>query len=102
MEVTLLGTGTSQGVPVIGCSCAVCTSADPRDQRLRTAALVRFEGKAIAMDCGPDFRQQMLRAGVQSLDAILMTHEHNDHIIGMDDVRPFNFRNKTDMPVYCT
>ncbi|HQU58028.1 MAG TPA: MBL fold metallo-hydrolase [Saprospiraceae bacterium] len=89
-------------MPVIGCSCAVCTSADPRDQRLRTAALVRFEGKAIAMDCGPDFRQQMLRAGVQSLDAILMTHEHNDHIIGMDDVRPFNFRNKTDMPVYCT
>jgi phosphoribosyl 1,2-cyclic phosphate phosphodiesterase len=102
LEVTLLGTGTSQGVPVIGCPCPVCHSADPRDQRLRTAALLRFGQQAIAIDCGPDFRQQMLRSKVQSLDAILFTHEHNDHIIGLDDVRPFNFQRRADMPVYCT
>lgn len=98
----MLGTGTSQGVPVIGCDCEVCTSTDPRDQRLRTAALVRFAGRAIAIDCGPDFRQQMLCAGVKSLDAVLLTHEHNDHIIGLDDLRPFNFRAWAEMPVYCT
>ncbi len=89
-------------MPVIGCPCEVCTSADPRDQRLRTAALVRFGGRAIAIDCGPDFRQQMLRAGLQSLDAVLITHEHNDHVIGMDDLRPFNFRARAEMPVFCT
>ncbi len=102
MTVTLLGTGTSQGVPVIGCDCIVCRSGDPRDKRLRTAALLQAGGRNIAIDCGPDFRQQMLRVGVHTLDAILLTHEHNDHIIGMDDVRPFNFMNWTDMPVYAT
>ncbi|MCB0558001.1 MAG: MBL fold metallo-hydrolase [Lewinellaceae bacterium] len=102
MEITLTGTGTSQGVPVIGCDCGVCTSADERDKRLRTAALIRYGDKRIAIDCGPDFRQQMLRSHTRNLDAILLTHEHNDHIIGMDDVRPFNFQNWTDMPVYCT
>lgn len=101
-KVTLLGTGTSQGVPVIGCDCPVCTSTDPRDKRLRTAALLSIGGKQIAIDCGPDFRAQMLSAGLRQLDAILITHQHNDHIIGLDDVRPFNFRNGTDMPVYCT
>lgn len=84
----------------MGCDCAVCRSSDPRDQRLRTAALLRFADQVIAIDCGPDFRQQMLRAKVQKLDAILITHEHNDHIIGLDDVRPFNFRQDMDMPVF--
>jgi len=102
VTVTLLGTGTSQGVPVIGCDCAVCRSDDQRDKRLRTAALLEVAGRRVAIDCGPDFRQQMLRAQVHSLDAILLTHEHNDHIIGMDDVRPFNFMHWTDMPVYAS
>ena len=102
MTVTILGTGTSQGVPVIGCDCLVCRSDDPRDKRLRTAALLQAGGQHIAIDCGPDFRQQILRTGIHSLDAILLTHEHNDHIIGLDDVRPFNFMNWSDMPVYAT
>ena len=89
-------------MPVIGCECEVCTSTDERDKRLRTAALLRYGDKRIAIDCGPDFRQQMLRSQTRRLDAILLTHEHNDHIIGLDDVRPFNFQNRTDMPVYCT
>jgi phosphoribosyl 1,2-cyclic phosphate phosphodiesterase len=95
-----LGTGTSQGVPVIGCDCEVCQSDNPKDQRLRTAALIEYEGKCIAIDCGPDFRQQMLRHKVHKLDAILLTHEHNDHVAGLDDVRPFNFKQKKDMPVW--
>jgi phosphoribosyl 1,2-cyclic phosphate phosphodiesterase len=102
IKVTLLGTGTSQGVPVIGCHCEVCRSEDPRDKRLRTAALLQVDGKNIAIDCGPDFRTQMLRAGVDYLDAVFITHQHNDHIIGLDDVRPFNFKQQADMPVYCT
>lgn len=100
MKLTLLGTGTSQGVPVIGCDCHVCLSNDPRDKRLRTAALLRQEDTNILIDTGPDLRQQMLRAGVRHLDAILLTHEHNDHVIGLDDVRPFNFRSGHPMSVY--
>lgn len=100
MRLTFLGTGTSQGVPVIGCKCPTCRSTDPRDKRLRTAAYLEVEGKRIAFDCGPDFRQQMLNNGFDHVDAILMTHEHNDHIIGLDDVRPLNFRQKMDMPIY--
>ena len=100
MKITLLGTGTSQGVPVIGCQCPVCLSDDPRDKRLRTAALVEAEGESVAIDVGPDFRQQMLRASVNQLDAVLVTHEHNDHVIGLDDVRPFNFLYKKAMPVF--
>lgn len=96
----MLGTGTSQGVPVLGCDCRVCRSADPRDQRLRTAALVQWGATTVAIDCGPDFRQQLLRAQIDHLDAIVMTHEHNDHLVGLDDVRPFNFKQQRDMPVY--
>ena len=100
LTVTFLGTGTSQGVPVIGCDCEVCRSKDTRDQRLRTSVLFTKGKTQVAIDCGPDFRQQMLRSGTHHLDAVVLTHEHNDHIIGMDDGRPFNFQHKTDMPVY--
>lgn len=91
MKLTFLGTGTSQGVPVIGCKCEVCRSQDHRDQRLRTAAMVEVEGLRLVIDAGPDFRQQMLREGITHIDAILLTHQHKDHIGGIDDVRAFNF-----------
>lgn len=91
MKLTFLGTGTSQGVPVIGCRCRVCASADRRDRRLRTSAMVETGGQRLILDAGPDFRYQMLRTGVRHIDAILLTHEHKDHIGGLDDVRAFNF-----------
>lgn len=91
MKVTLLGTGTSQGVPVIGCRCDVCRSDDAHDRRLRTSAMVEVGGVRLIIDAGPDFRCQMLRAGVERIDAILLTHHHRDHIGGLDDVRAFNF-----------
>lgn len=97
-----MGTGTSQGVPVIGCDCEVCRSTDARDKRLRTSIKLTKGDTHVVIDCGPDFRQQMLRSGTGQLDAVVLTHEHNDHIIGMDDVRPFNFQHKTDMPVYAS
>lgn len=87
-------------MPVIGCDCRVCTSADPRDQRLRSSALISAGQLTVLIDAGPDFRQQMLRAGIRNLDAILLTHEHNDHVIGLDDVRPFNFRSGLAIEVY--
>ena len=101
MKVTFLGTGTSQGVPVIGCSCDVCVSNDMRDKRLRCSVLVEIQGKNYVIDTGPDFRQQMLREQVMSLDGVLFTHEHKDHLAGLDDVRPFNFRQNRDMPIFC-
>ena len=101
-QFTFLGTGTSQGVPVIGCDCPVCTSKDPRDNRLRTSGMVTFQDKNIVIDTGPDFRQQMLRVGVKDVAAILFTHDHYDHIAGLDDVRPINFRHKKDMPLYAS
>lgn len=100
MRVTLLGTGTSQGVPIIGCNCAVCTSTNPRDNRLRTAALVEIAGKNILIDAGPDLRQQMLRSRTAALHALLLTHEHKDHTAGLDDVRPINFLMHRSLPIY--
>ena len=91
MKVTFLGTGTSQGIPVIGSNHPVCKSNDPKDKRLRVSVWVRWEGFSCVIDCGPDFRQQMLREDVQRVDAILLTHEHSDHTAGIDDIRPFNF-----------
>jgi len=100
VRLTFLGTGTSQGVPVIACPCPVCQSDQEVDKRLRTSALVEVDGVTILIDAGPDFRQQMLRAGVKQLDAILLTHEHKDHIGGLDDVRAFNFVNRKPMDIY--
>ena len=100
MKVTFLGTGTSQGVPVIACDCSVCRSLDFRDKRLRSSIHLEVEGKSIVIDTGPDFRQQMLRERIRKLDAVVFTHEHKDHTAGMDDIRSFNFRQKKDMPVY--
>lgn len=92
MKITFLGTGTSTGVPAIGCDCETCTSEDPRDKRLRVSILVEHEGQIILVDTSSDFRQQALRAGIQRLDAVLVTHCHADHIFGLDDIRPLNFR----------
>lgn len=102
MRITVLGTGTSQGVPIIGCACEVCTSKDPRDQRLRVSVIVETMGKRILIDAGPDLRQQLLRAKVDALDAVLLTHEHMDHVVGMDDLRPFSFRHQPPkaVPIY--
>ncbi len=100
MKITFLGTGTSQGVPVIVCSCPVCTSLDYRDKRLRVAVLIELDGKIFVIDTGPDFRQQMLRERVQTLDAVLITHSHKDHIAGLDDVRAFNYLQSKVIPVY--
>ncbi len=100
MKVTFLGTGTSQGVPVIGCNCDVCRSDDDRDKRLRASVMVEWGDQVIVIDTGPDFRQQMLREGVTNINAIVYTHEHRDHIAGLDDVRPINFLKQKPMHVY--
>lgn len=102
MKVTFLGTGTSQGVPVIGCDCEVCQSLDYRDKRLRSSIYVQVTDQHFVIDTGPDFRQQMLRERVQKLDFVLFTHSHKDHTAGLDDVRAFNFKQRMDMPLYGT
>ncbi len=101
-RITFLGTGTSIGVPVITCDCPVCVSADPRDQRLRTSILLETRGCTFVIDCGPDFRIQMLREKVRDLDAVLFTHEHRDHIAGLDDVRAFNYVLNKKIDIYGT
>lgn len=100
MKITFLGTGTSQGVPVIGCTCEVCRSIDFRDKRLRTSILIEIKDRSFIIDTGPDFRQQMLREQVRRIDAVLFTHAHRDHTAGLDDVRAYNFLQEMDMPVY--
>lgn len=98
--ITFLGTGTSQGVPMIGCNCHVCKSSDSRDNRLRSSVLIESKGFRILIDCGPDFRQQMLREGIADVDALLLTHQHKDHTGGMDDIRAFNYFRKEAFPIY--
>lgn len=102
MKITFLGTGTSQGVPVIACKCQVCQSEDARDNRLRTSIKIEDGKKVIVIDSGPDFRQQMLRSKTTQLDALIFTHEHKDHIAGMDDIRAFNYQSRMDVEIYAT
>lgn len=98
MKLTFLGTGTSTGVPEIGCKCEVCTSTDPRDSRLRSSALLQSGDTTVLIDCGPDFRQQMLAADVKKIDALLLTHKHYDHLVGIDDLRPYT--RDRELPIY--
>jgi phosphoribosyl 1,2-cyclic phosphate phosphodiesterase len=102
LKVTFLGTGTSQGIPVINCQCQVCRSLDFRDKRLRSSVHIETGGKSFIIDSGPDFRQQVLTNNIRQLDALIFTHQHKDHIAGMDDVRGFNFSQQKTMPVYAT
>jgi len=100
LTLTVLGSGTSVGVPSIGCECDVCRSSDPRDNRLRPSVWVQYRGQSVLIDTTPDFRQQALRHGIARVDAILYTHSHADHILGLDDIRPFNFRQRGPIPIY--
>lgn len=102
MKITFLGTGTSTGVPVLGCACEVCTSDDPRDRRLRPSILIGINGRNAVIDLTPDFRYQMLRAGAKRVEAVIITHEHADHVHGIDDVRPLHFFQKMAIPLYTT
>lgn len=102
MTLTFLGTGTSTGVPQIGCDCPVCRSSEPADKRLRTSALLNIDGHSILIDCGPDFREQMLRLGSPDIDTLLVTHSHYDHVGGVDDLRPYTYVKPTGFPIYCT
>lgn len=102
MKITFLGTGTSQGIPLIGCDCEVCTSTNPKDKRLRSSIFIESGETNIVIDTGPDFRQQMLREKIRKLDAVVYTHEHKDHIAGLDEVRAFNFINQKVIPVYAS
>jgi phosphoribosyl 1,2-cyclic phosphate phosphodiesterase len=100
VTITVLGSGTSMGVPTLGCTCAVCSSTDPRDNRLRPSIMLQYNGRTVLIDTTPDFRQQALRERISRIDAILFTHSHADHIMGLDDVRPLNLRQKSVIPIY--
>src|SRR3954452_5731278 len=100
VTITVLGSGTSMGVPTLGCDCKVCTSADPRDNRLRPSIMVQYDGRTVLIDTTPDFRQQALRERISRIDAILYTHAHADHIMGLDDVRPLNLKQRNPIPIY--
>lgn len=100
LKITFLGTGTSSGVPMIGCDCEVCTSTNKKDKRLRSSILVQSPTTTLVVDTGPDFRYQMLRIGLKHLDAVVFTHPHKDHIAGLDDIRAFNFFSKKPMEIY--
>ena len=100
MKLTFLGTGTSTGVPMVACDCPVCTSSDPHDKRTRPSLLLEFDGRAVVIDTAPDFRQQALREGMVRLDAVVFTHTHADHVLGLDDVRVFYFRQRQPIPIY--
>ncbi len=102
LKLTVLGSGTSVGVPTIGCTCKVCKSSDPRNRRLRPSLLVRWGEHNVVIDTGPDFREQALAADISKLDAILYTHAHADHILGIDDLRPFNYHQRGPIPIHCT
>lgn len=102
LKITVLGSGTSVGVPTPGCHCEVCASDDPRDNRLRPSILIQYGGRNVVVDTTPDFRTQVLRAKVDRIDAVLFTHAHADHIMGLDDVRPFNFRQRTRIPIFAS
>lgn len=102
MRITFLGTGTSQGIPIIACPCIVCQSADQKDNRLRTSVMIEEKGKTFVIDTGPDFRQQMLRENVKNMDAVIFTHEHKDHTAGFDDIRAFNFILRKKIDVYAS
>ena len=101
MKITFLGTGTSQGVPPIGCTSEVCLSNNPKDKRLRASIHIEWQGKSIVIDAGPDFRYQMIRANVSRIDALLFTHEHRDHTAGLDDIRPYNYLQNEHLQVFC-
>lgn len=100
MQLIFLGTGTSQGIPTVGCECDVCNSNNPKDQRLRSSVIVRHQNTSLLIDTGPDLRQQLLNNNITDVDAILYTHEHNDHVIGLDDIRPMYFRRRSNIPTY--
>lgn len=102
VQITVLGSGTSSGVPTVGCDCDVCHSTDPRDNRLRPSILIKYGGHSVLVDTTPDFREQALRSRMTRVDAILYTHAHADHILGLDDVRPFNYRQRAPIPIYGT
>jgi phosphoribosyl 1,2-cyclic phosphate phosphodiesterase len=101
-KITVLGSGTSVGVPTVGCHCAVCSSKDPHDNRLRPSVLISYDGRNVLIDTTPDFRAQALRVGLDRLDAVVFTHSHADHIMGLDDVRPYNFRQRAQIPIYAS
>jgi phosphoribosyl 1,2-cyclic phosphate phosphodiesterase len=100
LKLTILGSGTSMGVPTLGCHCAVCTSSDPRDKRTRPSILLEYTGRCVLIDTTPDFRFQALRVHLQRLDAVLYTHGHADHVLGLDDIRPFNAKQQGSIPIY--